>query len=161
MKMPKIIRSKFEMGMDEPINTAVLRAAFRLIGVKYIPALDMFSAGTAWGIAIDDSHDVGDEDEPHYFIEVGEGNYTEHECKTYKVRYCDYQTTETDDGEKCIMVNPGEWKIRIWVSRYVAVDPDEFAREINNAYNSVMITELKDYMILTSELEPIDQQNPG
>lgn len=172
MKMPKVIRSKFEIGMDEPINTAVLRAAFEFVGIVYDKYGDVFHGRMPWGVAIDDSHDEGD-DEPHYSLEFGCGNYTDCQCKSYRVRYCDYHSTAPEEDKEAtyIATDPGQWIIRIWVPEQTfdpwvperVLDPKKFAKAINDAYNGAMIENLKDYMILTSgdPEELIDQQDPG
>ena len=163
MEMPKVIRSKFELEMDSPINTAVLRAAFEFVGIVYDKYGDVFHGRMPWGVAIDDSHDEGD-DEPHYSLEFGCGNYTDCQCKSYRVRYCDYHSTAPEEDKEAtyIATDPGQWIIRIWVPERT-LDPKKFAKAINDAYNGAMIENLKDYMILTSgdPEELIDQQDPG
>lgn len=153
MKRPNIIRAVFEPGMDCSINSMVLRVIYGTMGVKYQKESDSFTNGAVWGIAIDDRHDEGDEPDPHYQLEVGEGDYAnQNECKAYCIRYCDYHSTE--DGE--IVTNPGRWTIRVWIPKDFHFDAYMVAALVNTAYEGTMIAVLPDYEILTSELKPVD-----
>lgn len=160
MKYPEVICT-FEPGMDCPINTKVLRAIFRIIGVKYDPESDSFTAHMDWNVNIYDQHD--NEDLPHYMLAVGENltpvNEKDEVCsRSYRVRYCDYLSEALSDNEDVgeIKNNPGEWTIVIVLPSDKEGMCDQIAREINEAYEQAMIDSLPEYEILTSELMPND-----
>lgn len=70
MDYPKILDFNFEPGMDKPINSALIRAAFEALGVKYDPESDSFvSKVSSWAFRIEDWHDDRKvEPKPHYIL---------------------------------------------------------------------------------------------
>ena len=153
MVTPKIVRSVFDPKMDRPINTRVLRAIYKIMEVKYYAIDDRFTAAPRfkwWGISIEDQHDKG-ETEPHYILKVGEGNFETEKPITLYVRYCDNHSLDkkTKKGESKIKLDPGTWKISVWVPREVM--GRDIALAVNEAYEQVMIDTLSDYEILTSD----------
>ncbi len=104
MRYPKIFKSEFCLSMDKPINSKVIREIFRIMGVRYQQG--DFTAGSDWRVTITDQHE--DEDEPHYWLEVGEGEYADsYYHATFTAAYCDYhsmslQEKTLNDAEKTI-----------------------------------------------------------
>ncbi|MBO7717902.1 hypothetical protein J6S37_00175 [Candidatus Saccharibacteria bacterium] len=147
MEYPKVVKAVFDPEVDRPGNSEILRSIFEIMHVTYDDATDKFTATYfrgKWGIAIEDRHD--DEPEPHYYLEVGEGNYSIYKRRTYRTKYCDYYSEVV--AEAGITEGPGEWRIHVWVASIL--DADLVAQEVSKAYKESMEKTLPDYCVLSS-----------
>ena len=156
MKHPVVSDSYFFGAPDAAINTAVLRAIFELMVVRYDPDTDTFvSEPGGWGYRIEDQHD--DEAAPHYRLEVGMGDYKKSNRHTFHVRYCDFHSILGGNlVGTTIDTAPGEYRITTWLPSVEGVDKDRLANEmadaVDEAYYNAMVRALPDYEILKSEL---------
>ncbi len=172
MDYPKILDFDFEPGMDKPINSALIRAAFEALGVKYDPESDSFvSKVSSWAFRIEDWHDDREtEPKPHYILAVGSGDWESCDKASFRTRYCDYHSTtnleekiangeEPQEGEAeipLILNAPGAWTITVWLPRGTLHNMGyHFANTLNQAYVDVMAKVLPDYFIPNSEMKQI------
>lgn len=159
MKRP-YVRCKYEPEMDKPINSFLLMQIFRIMKVKYVHEEDAFTNGCSWKVEIRDQHDHN-EPSPHYILEVGEGDVSDIECKTFDTRYCDYYSCGYVEQKSVIETNPGKWSISIWVPQkffmYSHDDIEDLAIEIDGAYKEAMNKALPDYFIASSRI-PRDEE---
>ncbi len=158
MRYPKIFKSEFCPSMDKPINSKLIREIFRIMEVRYLQG--GFTAGSDWRVTITDQHE--DEDEPHYWLEVGEGEYADsYYHATFTAAYCDYhsmslQEKTLNDAEKTInhVVDsvaerdeegvieeaPGKWHIDIWIN------PDGIVNSLKD-YMKANDVSIRDYVL--------------
>lgn len=140
----------FDPDLDCASNSILIRAIRKLMKINYDQESDSFTNGINWKITIEDKHDEG-EPEPHYSFDMGEGDVTGIDHRTYRIRYCDFLSKLNDGDEAVIETAPGEWKIRIWVPNDFVEDVDELAKAVNAAYAGAMEKTLPQYEIFSSE----------
>lgn len=150
MKTPTIVQSQYHE-CDLAINSAVLRAIHEeIMHVKYDRKTDTFSSEDVpwWGIYIEDEHDEAKNgiEEPHYHLEIGEGEYRMHAPAKFATRYNDLESL--DDCEN-IEKSPGWWRIHVWVPYGNA---RKIAEAVDAVYRKVMKDTLSEFFILASEL---------
>lgn len=152
MRIPTIRKTVYEPSMDKAINTALLRAIFKELGVKYSSGSDSFTSPMyPWGVMIEDQHDDHEvEPEPHYVLKVGEGDFEAEDKKSYATRYCDYESTTVGVPLGTIATNPGTWTIHIWLPEKYTSICYRIAKNISDAYANVMAEVLPEYFIPSS-----------
>ena len=162
MTSPKVTKAVFEPGTDSEINSLFIHAIFLIFGIKWSWKKQRFSGKPkwkAWGAAVEDQHDEN-EKEPHYYLELGEGDFKSLKKRTYCVAYCDYhsygkkkkvkegKTTKTVTEAKLDLA-PGKWKIHVWIPDKAKV-AKKIAQRVSDAYSKAMDKTLPDYFIPNS-----------
>ena len=169
IKYPEIIDFDFEPGMDRPINSALVKAAYKAFDVKFVPGVGFTSKIGSWAVCIQDQH-AENEPEAHYVFMIGEGDWAACDSKSFEAIYCDYHSTtnkeeqiahgekpdENEDEVPILPTAPGKWKITVWLPNGILQDRGEKCAEIiNAAYVEVMDRVLPDYYIPSSEIMPV------